>query len=99
MAPIEIQETPDRDPIEIHIDVYKTVRVLCWDNWIFIGLNGLECSYKVPGCFAELSGHPWDDDFLVILLDYQNIMTVLTKQRFRRKHAHPQVFSQVLWAK
>ena len=32
MDPIEIQETPDRDPIEIHIDVYKTVRVLCWDN-------------------------------------------------------------------
>ena len=56
-----------------------------------IGLNGLKCSYKVPECFAELSGHPWDDDFLAILLYYQNIKPILTKQRFRRKHARHQV--------
>ena len=61
------------------------------NSWISIGLNALQCSCKVPGCFAEMSGHPWDDDFLARMLYHQTIMPILTKQRFRRTHARHQV--------
>ena len=67
MDPIEIQETPDRDPIEIHIDVYKTVRVLCWDNLVFIAPNGAKCPYGVTECFADQPSRFWDCGLLAIV--------------------------------
>ena len=54
-------------------------------------------SYEVHKCFADQPGHPWDDDFLAILLYYYNIKPVLTKQRFRRTHAcHQVVFKSAM---
>ena len=61
------------------------------------GLNRAEYSYDVYKCFADQPSHPWDDDFLAILSCYQDNKPILTKQRFRRKHArHKIVFKSAM---
>ena len=53
--------------------------------------DGTKHSYGVPELFADQPGHPWDDDFLAILLYRYNLKPILPRQSFRRKHAHHQI--------
>ena len=55
------------------------------------GLNRAKYSYDVYKCFADQPGHPWDDGFLGIFLNFQNMKPFLTKHMFRRKHARYQI--------
>ena len=65
------------------------------DFWFHVddmgGLNRAKYSHVVPEWFAQHPGHFWDGYFLATLLYYWNLGPILTKQHFRRKHAHHQV--------